>query len=191
MTARAPRGPYAKTARRKQEILEAALDAYAGAGASGVTLREIAGRVGLTEAALLHHFGSKDALLVGVLAERDRSSDERHTGSGVERLTAIVRENTETPGLVKLFTDLAAASSDPAHPAHAYFAERYARLAETLIADEPRLTESDAPWVARIVAATLDGLQVQWLLDPTIDMEADVRRLVDVLVTVLAPGDAS
>ncbi len=41
-------------------------------GFRGSSLREIAARVGISEAGLLHHFGSKAGFLTATLEERDR-----------------------------------------------------------------------------------------------------------------------
>ncbi|MFF2659620.1 TetR/AcrR family transcriptional regulator [Kitasatospora sp. NPDC058032] len=182
-----PRGPYAKTSAKRQEIIDAALAAYAEAGSRNVSLRDIAQRVGMTYAGVMHHFGSKEALLTAVLEARDAAAAERF-GPDPERTglphSAILRHNASTPGLVKLFVDLAAAAAEPDHPAHDFFEQRYAdlraRLAERIerhVADEV-----DPAWLARIFIAAVDGIQLQWLLDPEIDMAADIDRLGELLI---------
>jgi AcrR family transcriptional regulator len=47
----------------RDRILDAALDLFSEHGFDGTTLQQIADRVGLTKAALYHHFRSKDDLL--------------------------------------------------------------------------------------------------------------------------------
>src|SRR4249920_1985097 len=71
----AVRGPYAKTAARRQDILDTALEVFAQQGFRGGSLREIADRVGLSQAGVLHHFDSKEALLAAVLEQRDAHND--------------------------------------------------------------------------------------------------------------------
>src|SRR5688500_2675049 len=73
-----PRGPYAKTAAKRAEILRVALEAYAASGHQGPSLRTIAEAVGLSEAGVLHHFASKDELLVAVLEARDEGARQRY-----------------------------------------------------------------------------------------------------------------
>ncbi|MFF7453404.1 TetR family transcriptional regulator [Kitasatospora sp. NPDC008115] len=210
-----PRGPYAKTSSKRQQIIEAALAAYAEAGSRKVSVRDIAQRVGMTDAGVLHHFGGREALLTAVLAARDAAAEERF-GAFEDRSAddslRVLAANASTPGLVKLFVDLAAAAAEPDHPAHDYFGERYdryrGRLAEQLIeraaaeseAAEPAAAASEAAepgavdeeraaeaaWAARVLIAATDGLQLQWLLDPGIDMAGDIRRLADVLLDALA-----
>ncbi|MFF2952018.1 TetR/AcrR family transcriptional regulator [Kitasatospora sp. NPDC057965] len=182
-----PRGPYAKTSAKRQQIIDAALAAYAEAGSRNVSLRDIAQRVGMTYAGVMHHFGSKEALLTAVLEARDAVAAERFgpdpDGTGLPH-SEILRHNASTPGLVKLFVDLAAAAAEPDHPAHDFFEQRYAdlraRLAERIernVADEV-----DPAWLARIFIAAVDGIQLQWLLDPEIDMAADIERLGELLI---------
>ena len=214
MTSPGPRGPYAKGRERRREILRVALEAYAQAGPRGVSLKEIASRAGVTEAGLLHHFGSKEALLSEVLTARDAAGAEMFGADlDADHLRALVRYNTTTPGLVRLFVDVVAAASRPDHPAHDEFRDRYRalrttgeaaferQLAEAALAletedatedatddatdDAADAAELDDPaWISRVIFAAMDGLQVQWLLDDDVDMAADVARLHAALLAV-------
>lgn len=195
-----PRGPYAKTSVKRQQIIEAALAAYAEAGSRKVSVRDIAQRVGMTDAGVLHHFGSREALLTAVLEARDAAASAAF-GEPRDDLRAgldIVAHNATTPGLVKLFVDVAAAAAEPEHPAHGFFQDRYAsgrrniadQLArhigdsEAQAAPEPE-TQVDPEWAARMLLAATDGLQLQWLLEPDIDMAADLTALYGVLMAAL------
>lgn len=209
MTPAHPRGPYAKGRERRREILRAALDAYSEAGVRGVPLKEIATRAGVTEAGLLHHFGSKEALLSEVLHARDAATAEA-LGDLLDRdhVRELARHNTTTPGLVRLFVDVVAAASSPDHPAHDGWRERYRRICalnedgferEVAAAADPQDASGgeavpdgvcadgrldDAAWMSRILVAAMDGLQLQWLLDGDVDMAADIARLHSALVAV-------
>ena len=66
------RGAYAKGVARRQEILDAAIEVFAQRGADRTSLRAIAQEVGVTHAALIHHFGSLERLLVEVYEESER-----------------------------------------------------------------------------------------------------------------------
>ena len=85
---RRPRGPYAPGARRREAILDAAIELWSEAGSNGAGLAAIAKRAGTTHSVLLHHFGSKANLLVEVIAERQRRSaadaDRTFAGDGAE-----------------------------------------------------------------------------------------------------------
>ncbi|MGO1240602.1 MAG: TetR/AcrR family transcriptional regulator, partial [Cellulosimicrobium funkei] len=90
---------------RRREILRTAVEVFGEQGFRGSSLREIAARVGISEAGLLHHFGSKAGLLTATLEERDRRDRVRRgedEAAGADLLTTIrdqVRRNAETPGL--------------------------------------------------------------------------------------------
>ena len=174
----AVRGPYAKTAARRQEILDTALEVFAQQGFRGGSLREIADRVGLSQAGVLHHFDSKEALLTAVLEQRDArnnaafSVDLAEHGL-LEAVRAAVRRDASSVGLVRLFVTLSAEATDPGNPAHEFFVRRYADLVAMI--EREVVGERAAGAVARSVepavaarqlVALWDGLQVQWLLDP-------------------------
>jgi AcrR family transcriptional regulator len=167
------RGPYAKGLARRAQILEAALEAYATSGRQGPSLRSIADSVGLTEAGVLHYFDSKDELLVEVLAARDRADAATFDLTTLDGLLAVVAYATETPGLVKLFVDMTAASGSPEHPAHDFMKRRSQNILGML---ENQLGRQSA-WKARVLLAAAEGLQVQWLRDSSVDIVADLRRL--------------
>ena len=72
-----PRGSYAKTEGRRQEILAAAFEVFSTSGYRSGSLKDVADKVGLTQAGLLHHFPNKEALLEAVLTLRDEESVAR------------------------------------------------------------------------------------------------------------------
>ncbi len=66
---RSPRKPRGHGGERRQEILDAALALYAERGVQGVSTREIAAAVGISQPALYGHFRSLNALQVEVCAQ--------------------------------------------------------------------------------------------------------------------------
>lgn len=179
------RGPYAKTPARREAILQTAVEVFGQQGFRGSSLREIAERVGLSESGVLHHFGGKVALLQAVLQARDEAS--LRSGMAL-RLEDLVAHNASRPGEVRLFVNLSAEATDSDHPAHEYFVDRYAQIRARqsarlrAAADAGHLADGVDPDVAaRLLLAAMDGLQIQWLLDPDQDMAAAFRLLVDLL----------
>ena len=78
--------------------------------------------------------------------------------------------------------------ADPEHPAHDYFLERYRSLRERIADDlrsrqaEGRLRpDADPERLATSLIALADGLQVQWMLDPTLDMAAELDATLRLL----------
>lgn len=177
---RKPRGEYAKSEATRQAILDAALEVFSQSGYRAGSLREVAQRVGMSEAGLLHHFRSKSALLMAVLDHRDDLSralvdfDMPDGVSALRGLVTLAEYNASIPGVVELYATLSAEATSPTHPAHAYFVRRYEEVRESVTAsfqraaDAGRLLPGVDPGRAAVATiALMDGLQVQWLLDPS------------------------
>lgn len=194
------RGPYAKTAARQADILRAARDSFADRGYAGASLRDIAERAGITHAGLLHHFRSKEELLAAVLAQRDTEEwregeaqvDGRTEALG-RYLVEVLLRHQKSPELMRLWLELAAASSRPDHPAHDYFVERHGRSRAHLAqaareqSAQGKLREGLSPEQAAVLLqAVLNGLQMQWLLDPRIDLADSLNAFLGLIHT---PGD--
>lgn len=196
----AARGTYAKTAARRHEILEAAVAVFAARGYENGSLRDIADTVGISPAGVLFHFGSKIDLLAAVLDLRDARSresfEERVAGQGpglphLRAFVELMRDNVNQPGMIQLYTVLAAEGTSIAHPAHAYFSRRYAWLVESshlsllALRDQGLLRPGIEPGhAARSLVALSDGLQLQWLYRPDqVDMVGDLRTSIQQLIS--------
>jgi AcrR family transcriptional regulator len=57
---------------RRRELLDALLEAFSRNGIGGRSLRDIAAEVGTSHRMLLHHFGSREELLVSIVQEVER-----------------------------------------------------------------------------------------------------------------------
>lgn len=195
----AQRGSYAKGVAKREEILERALDVVAREGYGGASVKELAEAVGLSQAGLLHYFGTKEELFTEILRKRDEVDVANYRAPSIEGADSdvrdlrtgylqIIRHNSEVPGLVQLFSRMAVDAADPEHPAHSFFLARGTELRDEFthaLAHQQRtggLTDRIAPGtLARILQAVADGLQVQWMQDPTIDMAGIVDALFDAL----------
>lgn len=187
---------------RRQRILHVALQEFAENGYRGASLSKIAERADLSQPGLLHHFRTKERLLIAVLEYRDELDGLRFLGkegeipegvAAIERLIDVMDHNAGVPGLVQLFTVLAAEAVTADHPAHAWARDRY-RIVRGIFADafESGMAKGefrqgiDAKSQAARIIAVMDGLQAQWLLDPEeVDMaglfRAHVAELLDAL----------
>jgi AcrR family transcriptional regulator len=192
----ARRGSYAKGLAKREEILERALDVIAREGYRGASVKEIADAVGLSQAGLLHYFDSKDELFTAILRKRDQVDAQRFaepregftTAEIRDGFIGTIRHNAAVPGLVQLFSRMAVDAGDPQHPAHAYFLERGEMLRGIFAAALRRRQEEgvlapgmDPDALARVIQAAADGMQLQWMQDPAVDMAATVDALFDVL----------
>ena len=191
-----PRGNYAVTEARRLAILEAALQIFGASGYNGSSLKQVAEVVGITEAGILHHFKTKSELLLAVLEYRDNLSTEWFNDS-VQNSLAFVSDwmllldyNTRHPGIVELYTILSGEATSKNHPAHSYFQERYKTVSIFVEANFKGMfkdghltpgTLSPEELTTTFIAMS-DGLQVQWLLDPGIDIislnESFFKRLL-------------
>jgi AcrR family transcriptional regulator len=197
MTIATERG-YAKGRAKRAEIIERATAMFGEVGYRGASLREIAARCGISHPGLLHHFATKEALLIAVLAYRDEQDVARWftpAVAGVDQLrrtVALVAQNETRRGIVELFCVLSAEATAADHPAHDYFVRRYRdalaaiREAYAHAGAEGALRDGvDPAGAARELVALMDGLQLQWLLDDGATPMADeVRRHVQERLTV-------
>jgi len=191
------RGSYSKSVARREEILTTALQVIADRGFNGATLRDLADAANLSITGLVHHFGTKEALLTEVLRRRDQNSDGPQTHDVeaaktavemMDRLGDVVRENSTVPGLIKLYTNLSADATSPEHPGHEYFRERYeatterGRQAIEHLQSLGELPSSlDAGDVGVLITAVMDGLQLQLQYNPGMDMARPLRALGQIL----------
>lgn len=169
-----PRGAYAKTPKRREEILDAAFNVFARYGYFNSSMSEIAKRAGMTMPGLTHHFPTKSGLLEAVLQERDLDAADLLEGRrGVDLLRGLldIAERDENDrGLTQLFAILSAEATIDDHPAHRYFRDRYELILRTVrrafeeaaAAGELRADVIPAE-AAQMYAALSDGLQLQRL----------------------------
>jgi AcrR family transcriptional regulator len=191
-------GGYLKGRIRREDIISAAATVYGEAGYHGSSLREIAKRVGISHAGLLYYFPTKEALLAAVLVRRDAEDSEReqlNVPPGLEVLrhfVALAGHNVRHPGIVDLYSRLAAEAVAPDHPAHSYFERHYEQARESVVESFRVLSASgelregaDPEYAALTFIALMDGLQVQWLTAPgSVDLVGSLRFYLQNLLTV-------
>ncbi|PCC31810.1 TetR/AcrR family transcriptional regulator [Brachybacterium alimentarium] len=188
-------GSYSKGVARRQEILERAIEVFRDRGADGTSLRRIATAIGVSHAALLHYFDSREQLLVAVYEYAESKRDTAKTyGDSISALEVLVKAamiNVGVPGMVELYTTLVASSlATEGSPANEFFSARFARiraeLTERLQSEqaEGRIRDDvDASDMAALIIAASDGLQIQWLLEPSIELE----RTLETFAVLFAP----
>lgn len=167
----------------RELILETALAVIGRRGYGATSLRDIAAEVGMTQAGMLHHFGTKENLLVEVLRQRDAASraalaEARDDRPDSEPMSVrVARRNAHAPALVHLYVSLQAAAFSPDHPAHGFFRERQLEIHDIVTADIRTRQDAgevaadvDADAFATVILALSDGLQAQQGVDPGIDI---------------------
>ncbi len=176
-------GPYAAADARREAIAEAATACFAQSGYLSSSLAKIAADAGTSATVVVHHFGSKERLLMAVLLRHESHTARRllelREQGRLNSLRALLDSaleqtayNLAHPGRLQLFVRLSAEAGDPEHPAHDYFVQRYRDAVELLaqalraaIAAGEVRPGTDPEQVAKELMAISDGLQVQWALD--------------------------
>jgi AcrR family transcriptional regulator len=206
---RSPGGPEAPTPRkrvnRREQILRTAADVFAARGFNNTSLADIAAMLDITPAGVLHHFGSKTDLLTAVLELRDDTDPAPGGSRMLDHLVTTAKRNAARPGTTQLYAVLSAESATDRHPAQEWFRDRYTVLRGEIgdavldrLGPEHREAASTpgpdgrtpAGAAAAAVIAVMDGLQVQWLLDPeAVDMASVTALVIDALVARLSQED--
>ncbi len=169
-----------ETAEKRQAILVAANEVFGQRGYNNASLAEIAQRVGMTRAGVLHHFGSKENLLLESVSIRDTSDVDSDDDvlmpvgrAQFEHLIKTAFRNAHRPGIVQNFVVMSSEAITNDHPTHGYYEERYHNLRLEVANNFRELCEeegiedtSTVEDAAASILAVMDGLQYQWLLDP-------------------------
>jgi len=187
---------------RRQQILDAAVELFAAKGYRSTGLAALADTVGMSHPGLLYYFGTKERLLLEVVAERERSEADLRTDLDVaalslDTLSAIARQNVENAMLTRLYVVLAAESLDPGDPLHDFFVHRYedarrdvARLLRHGVAIGELRDDVDELQLSQEILSMLIGVEAQWLMDPDgFDLVTTMDAYVDSLRTRLAPTE--
>lgn len=189
---RGRRGSYAKTKERRRAITEAALELVLEKGHRALLMSEVAQRAGLSEPGVIYHFPTKDDLLLAAL----RLSDEHEwstmpLGESIQRAPARAAESLRRINIVRLHTAMFGESSDPTHPAHEYFKERWRLGDERMVESIRRLQaagivayEIEPFRVSRWIHTAWEGLQLQWLAEEDFDIEAELGSLIERILGV-------
>lgn len=173
----------------KHAIVGRAAESFAQQGFYGASMRAIARAAGVDHSTLLHHFRTKEALLLAVLEWQDAQHlpPEMPLDSSAETLAdgfvAVARRNQDAPGLVRLLSVVSAEAGAPDHPARALLQQRHKVLVDIIASAIMRQREAGAidsdaltpHQRAAVIVATWEGLQVYDALNPG---ELDVPDLV-------------
>jgi AcrR family transcriptional regulator len=191
----APRARQERGVRTEEAILQATVRLLGQRGVHGTSLDLLAEEVGVAKSSILWHFGSKEELLLRV-AERVFEETSRGLARDIlalptveERGDALWRHYQhvvrDRPELRRVLLYLIFESAEGRPELRARLQRLYRGVRE-LFAEGLRgevRDDMERQRLATISIATLDGLFLQWLLDPeAIDLAAlhtDMRRLAE------------
>lgn len=189
------RGRYAKGIKRRQQILDRAIEVFAEVGFEGTSLRAIGEAIGVSHAALRRYFDSREELFLEILREKDLQALQRardlHQGElgladGLDDFASHV------PGLMALRHSMVARALEPGNErSRDFFVARYDSFREEATASLTLAREAGAvseqlplPVIAALVVAAVDGLSTQWLLDSSVDMHASIELLESLIAPI-------
>jgi AcrR family transcriptional regulator len=174
--------PSSRGAARKKSIIEVATRMFARNGSRGTTLGEIAAEVGVSQAAVVYHFGTKEELLNAVLDNRDRFEDTQLWRNGPDPgldifwiVADIVHSWADHPEIVGLLAVLLAENVTDEGPLRPRLRGNYQltiqRIADTLgkaIERGEMRADVDPRLKAAELLAFLSGLELAWIVSPDI-----------------------
>ena len=195
--------PYAtllaKGEDRKQRILEAAQRLLTRNGWRNTTLAQIAKEAGVSAAGLLHHFESKEQLLHAVVDARDVDDDTHADRSGdlLENLARAGERVERAPELVGTYSVLLVENLMPDAPLHDRLLARQ-QAAVQIVTDLIRRGQEsgryrddfDPALKAVQIVSLVNGMEISWLLDPSIPLQQALQEYARSLAKEFAP-DAS
>ncbi len=171
----------------RQALLEGALRCIEECGYGDVSTRDIARAAKANVASITYHFGSKEALVAEALAEGFRRwltefTSEVARAGGADRdarlqsaVHALGRSIERSRGLVRAFIAALSRAPHDEHLRHvlaASYRESRTGVAEFFELERGELGELQAG----VLIAMLDGLLIQWLIDPE-QSERDLAQL--------------
>lgn len=194
--------PYAtllaKGEERRQQILDVAARRLSRQGWRNTTLAQIAADAGMTPAGLLHHFSSKEQLLHAVVDARDDAdlAEADLEGNLFEQIRRVAERIERSPELVGTFTVLLVENLSPDAPLHDRLLQRW-HTAVNIVADVIEQNQAagqyrqgiDARVRAVEIVAFINGVEVSWLLDPTIPLREIFDEYVRNLETDFTAGE--
>ncbi|KJF65275.1 MULTISPECIES: TetR/AcrR family transcriptional regulator [Rhizobium/Agrobacterium group] len=178
--------------RTRAAILAAAIELFGEKGYRATSVSDIAKRAGVVQSALHHHFGAKEQLLDAALTLHYPSSvvrpDMQSVASGktefVDEMMGAARRNIADRNLVRFFSVMTGETLTEEHPAHRFFVNRYdiARDGFTDAIAQARgitneNTRKEIALLVSILFGASDGLQMQWLRNPTVDFVAGLEKV--------------
>lgn len=167
----------ARGVERRRAIVAAATEHFAREGYRGTGIAAIAKAAGITTGGVLHHFGSKEGLLVAVLQQRDREAVARFEAAPrgtvadeLDRWVDVATWNEGRAAVAALHTVLLAESIAEDHPARGFFRERNRQVVGVLAGTLRRGVERgelrsdlDVEAKAAELHALIEGLHLTWL----------------------------
>ncbi|MFG2287556.1 TetR/AcrR family transcriptional regulator [Streptomyces sp. NPDC048595] len=197
MTPRRGDGPDALTfteRARRQQLIEATIDLVSTRGYPATSLSAIAERAGLSKAAVLYHFSSKDnltrAALEQVMGQFSAYVAERLAQAPGPReaviayVRAMIGYQQANRRHVRVITEMLLDDEGGTRlktPGSHDTNDRWQTLATMLTEGQQAgvLREFHPPTIALAIGGAIDGVIAHWLVHPELDLDAAAAELVE------------
>ena len=157
--------------------MEAVSEVLAERGLEGLTIAAVCDRAGVQVGSFYHQFSSKEEAVLGVVRAAIEAVDPDPDHSGTDTVAdltqAYVAFVTGEPHLARVYLRLGVIGGLGRGPFGEEFLTHHRRRVERFgdaMRREHDVEEKEALARAELMLATLNGLAVGWLLDPTIDL---------------------
>lgn len=163
---------------RRQELILASIACLGEGGIAAFTIDRIRRHAGVSQGLINHHFRSKEALLVAVYETLTRYLQDPcdPTDPPVDRLRAMIErcfapaafESSDMRAWLALWGEIT--TNSDMHATHQARVAAFRGTLRNAIADvaERNGKEIDDDTLARTIIALVDGLWLQWCLDPAV-----------------------
>lgn len=178
---------------RRRQLLDALIDAFADGGIGDRSLRDIAEAVGTSHRMLLHHFGSRDELLLSIVDEVERRQMSVLPEAATEPADAMAAmwadvRRPEIRRFERLFFECYARGAQGEQP----FARMLPGAVESWLAEAGAKTERTAdPAFVRLGLAVTRGLLLDLVAtDDDVGVDAAAQAFVDLLRAAQTSADS-
>ena len=199
------RGPYAGGLARRQKILDTTVALLGEVGYYGLSMRDIARRVGVSHPGVIYHFPTKEALLAAVIERYESQfgvtldSVEHLEAHEVVRLfLALTGIHVHDPALAQMDCVIEVEAASTGHPAREHYQYNMTRIAKALTRAYKAFEEhglfkvnTSAADLAQQHLALWRGLRIMWLYDHSVDVQGALRGEIVKAFDILSPHHAS
>ena len=177
----------------RERLTAAALRVFAARGYRCGSINDVAALAGVTRQGLLHHYPTKEALLLALLDRIDADGEAVAPAGDLLRLALAAPDASEEGrALVQFLHVLAAEVTGDGHPAREWVARRrervvaaFARAVEEAVGAGRVPAGTDPEAAAKVLVALREGLEALWLADPA---SVVPERFADALAGLVAGG---
>jgi AcrR family transcriptional regulator len=180
-------GRYRVGIETRRRIVDATRSLLAEAGMQGTTIKAICARADTLPGSFYNLFDSKEEAVLTVVREAIQAVDPDPAGAGTDTVDdlvgAYVKFVENQPELARIYLQIAVrgAVTDEhlAGRVRRHRARRVERFADAILRETPDRSTLRARSRAILVLATLDGLVLSRVLDPSFDFASHARDLLD------------